>query len=195
MSDSKVTDTSSSGNLNDGPKFTGRVKWFNNKAGYGFITLVGDTPRPDGVEDDVFVHHTGIKVTTEQYKYLVQGEYVELTLRKTDGDEHPYQVANLTGLYKGKLMCETRFETRRTRTTEEGDQDGWTPRTQPRERRQRRAPLRRQSSGSEVRLRGTGPREGEVWTLTRNDEGEKRQDTRQRRYNRRPGRPGPPTDA
>jgi cold shock CspA family protein len=50
-------------------KFTGRVKWFNNKAGYGFITVT-DGPKSGS---DVFVHHSSIKVVSEQYKYLVQG--------------------------------------------------------------------------------------------------------------------------
>ena len=57
-------------------KFIGRVKWFNNKAGYGFVTVT------DGSKSgsDVFIHHSAIKVDAEQYKYLVQGEYVEFTL-------------------------------------------------------------------------------------------------------------------
>ena len=46
----------------------GIVKWFNNKAGFGFVTTFGD----DG--NDVFVHHSGVSVNREQYKYLVQGE-------------------------------------------------------------------------------------------------------------------------
>ena len=42
-------------------------------------------------EDDVFVHHTGVNVASEQYKYLVQGEYVNFSVKKTDNTEHPYQ--------------------------------------------------------------------------------------------------------
>ena len=51
----------------------GRVKWFNNKAGYGFLTVSSG----DEEGSDVFVHHTAIQVGEEQFKYLVEGEYVE----------------------------------------------------------------------------------------------------------------------
>ena len=44
----------------------GTVKWFNNKAGYGFITV--STGDMNGT--DVFVHHSQIVVATQQYKYL-----------------------------------------------------------------------------------------------------------------------------
>ena len=81
----------------------GRVKWFNNKAGYGFITLTGET------EKDVFVHHSSIQVGNEQYKYLVQGEYVEFNLETSSG-AHEYQAGEVRGIQGGKLMCETRRE-------------------------------------------------------------------------------------
>ena len=55
----------------------GRVKWFNNKAGYGFITI-NDCNTNE--ERDIFVHHSEIRVEQSQYKYLVQGEYVEFDL-------------------------------------------------------------------------------------------------------------------
>ena len=47
-SDTQTTETNSS------ERFTGRVKWFNNKAGYGFISIT------DGAQagTDVFVHHS-----------------------------------------------------------------------------------------------------------------------------------------
>jgi len=51
-------------------RLNGRVKWFNNKAGYGFITVT------DGSQSgsDIFIHHSAISVADQQYKYLVQGE-------------------------------------------------------------------------------------------------------------------------
>ena len=89
-------------------RFTGRVKWFNNKAGYGFITVTDG----DKSGTDVFVHHSSIKVDDEQYKYLVQGEYVNFNLLDTMTDRHEYQAGDVCGIKGGKLMCETRHESR-----------------------------------------------------------------------------------
>lgn len=91
----------------------GRVKWFNNKAGYGFITVT------DGENSgtDVFVHHTAIEVSSQQYKYLVQGEYVQFKLVHTNGTSHEYQASGVSGVNGGKLMCETRNELKSSRKT------------------------------------------------------------------------------
>jgi cold shock CspA family protein len=60
---------STSAVVTSGDRFMGRVKWFNNKAGYGFITVTSG-PKTDS---DIFVHHKAINVSVEQYRYLVQG--------------------------------------------------------------------------------------------------------------------------
>jgi len=90
--------------------FNGRVKWFNNKAGFGFITVLGGNEKAEHYNEDVFVHHSGVNVNEEQYKYLMQGEYVQFNLKNSDTKEHPYQAGNVTGMWGGKLMCETRNE-------------------------------------------------------------------------------------
>ena len=99
------------------PVTSGRVKWFNNKAGYGFIT-VNDCETNE--ERDIFVHHSEIKVEQTQYKYLVQGEYVEFVIgaiaRENNIDAHATSVRGING---GKLMCETRNEVRSYRTGEQ----------------------------------------------------------------------------
>jgi cold shock protein len=51
---------------------TGKVKWFNNAKGYGFITLT------DG--KDVFVHHTAIAGTG--FKSLNEGQDVEFEVKQ-----------------------------------------------------------------------------------------------------------------
>jgi cold shock CspA family protein len=86
----------------------GRVKWFNNKAGYGFISVIGG--ENDGM--DVFAHHSAIQVSEEQYKYLVQGEYLEFNLSNVESKSHKYQASDIRGVKGGKLLCETRNENR-----------------------------------------------------------------------------------
>jgi cold shock CspA family protein len=82
----------------------GQVKWFNNKTGYGFITA------KEGEHDgkDIFTHYSSIRVTDSQYKYLVQGEYVELIVIKSTTGQHEYQSSDVSGIKGGLLMCETR---------------------------------------------------------------------------------------
>lgn len=93
-------------------RLTGRVKWFNNKSGYGFITVTDG----NNLGSDVFVHHSSIKVDSEQYKYLVQGEYVDFNLSDTKNGVHEYQAGEVYGIKGGKLMCETRHESRVARS-------------------------------------------------------------------------------
>jgi cold shock CspA family protein len=91
----------------------GRVKWFNNKSGYGFITTA-----IDGVEKDVFVHHSAISVSSSQYKYLVQGEYVQFQLdRLAEGSSHEIQATNVRGIQGGPLQCESRRQRQERRPT------------------------------------------------------------------------------
>ena len=47
---------------------TGRVKWFNEQKGYGFIT-------PDDGSNDLFVHHS--EIMAEGYRSLRDGQEVE----------------------------------------------------------------------------------------------------------------------
>ena len=52
----------------------GRVKWFNNEKGYGFIEYKQD--------EDIFIHYSAIEI--EGYKTLSEGQYVEFELVRTD---------------------------------------------------------------------------------------------------------------
>lgn len=85
-------------------RLTGLVKWFNNKAGYGFLKVIDDNDAAD-----VFVHYSNINVDGLDYTYLVQGEYVEFEKAETDNEEHKFQAVNLSGIKGGPLMCQTRF--------------------------------------------------------------------------------------
>lgn len=49
---------------------TGKIKWFSDKKGYGFIQ------QEDGT--DVFVHHSAIQM--DGFKTLVKGEVVEFEI-------------------------------------------------------------------------------------------------------------------
>jgi CspA family cold shock protein len=92
-------------------RFTGRVKWFNNKAGFGFVTAC----EGDLKDKDIFVHYSSIDVPDDQYKYLVQGEYVDFELTKSDKSDHEFHAVNISGVKGGELMCETRKRTMEAR--------------------------------------------------------------------------------
>ncbi len=52
----------------------GKVKWFNNEKGFGFIEYKEN--------EDIFVHYSSI--LSQGYKTLVEGQYVEFELVQTD---------------------------------------------------------------------------------------------------------------
>ena len=83
----------------------GQCKWFNDKLGYGFVTI----QEGDDKGKDIFVHHTGIKPTDSNYKTLKCGEYVHFDI--VDGDNGP-QGVNITGILGGTLLCDTIPSTR-----------------------------------------------------------------------------------
>ena len=62
---------------------TGKVKWFNESKGYGFI-------EPDGGGRDVFVHYSAIQ--GEGYKTLSEGQVVQFDI--IQGDKGP-QASNV----------------------------------------------------------------------------------------------------
>lgn len=88
-------------------RLTGQVKWFNTKAGYGFITVCS-SDESEMIGKDIFVHFSSIKVLNSQYRYLVQGEYVEFNLVKTTDEKHEYHADDISGIKRGLLMCEMR---------------------------------------------------------------------------------------
>ena len=88
-------------------RLTGTVKWFNNKAGFGFITVCDEG---EFCTKDIFVHYSSLRKSTEDdnYKYLVQGEYVEFTLSTASKGDHEFQAIDVTGVKGGPIMCVAR---------------------------------------------------------------------------------------
>ena len=63
-----------------GERMIGKVKWFNDQKGYGFIAQEGGK--------DVFVHHSAIQM--EGFRTLAEGE--EVTYELVEGNKGPQAV-------------------------------------------------------------------------------------------------------
>jgi len=63
----------------------GKVKWFSNQKGYGFITPESGS--------DVFVHHSAIQ--GDGYKTLDEGQEVEFEIEKGPKGEQATKVVKL----------------------------------------------------------------------------------------------------
>lgn len=66
-------------------RITGKVKWFNESKGFGFIT-------PDSGEKDVFVHFSAI--TGNGFKTLAEGQAVSFCIQ--DGQKGPSAIDVVT---------------------------------------------------------------------------------------------------
>jgi CspA family cold shock protein len=65
---------------------TGKVKWFDDKKGYGFITAA------DGKE--VFVHYSAVQ--GHGHRTLTENEEVEFTVENSDKGQRASNVTRLT---------------------------------------------------------------------------------------------------
>lgn len=91
-------------------KHIGQVKWFNNKIGYGFITLIEGNKKVR----DIFVHHQNIQPLESNYRTLKLGEYVHFSIddipksfhENTVEGEHKEQAISVTGINGLELQCD-----------------------------------------------------------------------------------------
>lgn len=66
---------------------SGKVKWFNNAKGYGFIN-------EDGKTDDLFAHYSAIQM--DGYKTLKAGQAVNFEIVQGPKGLHATQITNAT---------------------------------------------------------------------------------------------------
>ena len=81
MANDKLVDNGSTG-----VKATGKVKWFNNAKGYGFIL-------PDDGGDDLFAHYSSIEM--DGYKTLKAGQAVSFEMIDGPKGTHAVNVSPL----------------------------------------------------------------------------------------------------
>lgn len=96
-----------------GTVLEGRVKWFNDRRGYGYITCISEG---DYFNSDIFVHHTNIRPQESKYRSLYTNEYVQFHLGQADvafdenenpvDSDYKHQATHVTGIAGGPLLCD-----------------------------------------------------------------------------------------
>ncbi|MFT6388301.1 MAG: CspA family cold shock protein [Cellvibrionaceae bacterium] len=90
---------------------TGKVKWFNNAKGYGFILSEDES-------EDLFAHYTSIEM--EGYKTLRAGQAVNFEITKGDKGLHAVSItakesieeaASVTGETTSEQLAKSHLET------------------------------------------------------------------------------------
>jgi cold shock protein len=72
-------------------KYRGKVKFFKDKLGFGFINLLGEEGEVDS--KDIFVHYSSINC--RGFKTLEEGQQVEFEIKKTDKGDEAVEVVGL----------------------------------------------------------------------------------------------------
>lgn len=95
-------------------RVSGRVKWFDNRKGFGFINNLSNG-------NEMFVHHSGLNSSNGVFRTLYPGEYVEFSVRH-DSQTNRDCAVDVTGIQGGPLFCENtsiRLMLRRSKPTSE----------------------------------------------------------------------------
>ena len=97
--------------------YIGQVKWFNGSKGYGFITCLEN--RSDSSDElvgtEVFVHHTSINPSSETYRTLFKGEYIQFSMGNKEDKPNEPMAVGVQGVCGGSLQCDVRAEERKAR--------------------------------------------------------------------------------
>ena len=86
--------------------YTGQVKFFNTRKGFGFITHDVYRNAPEA-QEDIFVHASDLSPYYQNgdKNWLMDGEYVEFKIEESDKGP---KAVDVTGLNGGKLMMDIR---------------------------------------------------------------------------------------
>jgi CspA family cold shock protein len=110
----------------------GRVKWFNNKKGFGFIEIVNGADEYTGRE--VFIHFNNIYLQRSRYKTLYGGEYVSFHLVRAKEDKYELEASDVRGAFGGYLRVDSEAEEKAARNTHRNQnqsEDGEQRQTRP----------------------------------------------------------------
>jgi cold shock CspA family protein len=96
-----------------------RVRWFDQRKGYGFLVPTNQALESDTQDETVFVYHNQVRTFYKDniFRMLFAGEYVSCEIST---DESGRTVANnVTGVGDGPLLCEVRAMNSQARSSDD----------------------------------------------------------------------------